>query len=109
MNAVAIMTPEPKYFAMKKTHDGMPSLGFLFATIGKRAPATVIKMSYKTRMQDEEESIPKDEVTSTTKIADIRTPKRPLYSLSVEHESAILRKENKGKLFQPCQCTNATG
>lgn len=25
MNAVAMMTPEPKYFAMKNAHDGIPT------------------------------------------------------------------------------------
>jgi hypothetical protein len=38
MKAVATITPDPKYFATKKTHDGT-SLDLLrFANVGKIAP-----------------------------------------------------------------------
>ena len=39
MKAVAMMTPEPKYLAMKKTHDGTCTPGLLRAQTGKTAPA----------------------------------------------------------------------
>lgn len=38
MKAVAIITPEPKYFAKKNAHVGTLSLEAVFAKIGKRAP-----------------------------------------------------------------------
>ena len=38
MNAVAMMTPDPKYFAMKKAQSGTPVPGWRAAKTGKHAP-----------------------------------------------------------------------
>ena len=39
MNAVAIITPDPKYLAMKKANSGTFTPLFLCAKMGKTAPA----------------------------------------------------------------------
>jgi hypothetical protein len=39
MKAVATMTPEPKYLAMKKAQSGIRNQGFCFAKTGKVAPS----------------------------------------------------------------------
>jgi hypothetical protein len=41
MKAVATMTPDPKYFAMKNAHSGTPKPLFRLAKIGKTAPSQV--------------------------------------------------------------------
>jgi len=41
MNAVAIMTPEPKYFAMKKAHSGTPTPRCRPAYTGNAAPVVL--------------------------------------------------------------------
>lgn len=57
MKAVATMTPDPKYFAMKNTQLGIPIPWCRRAKIGKTAPSV--------------------EPTKITKMADIRSPIRP--------------------------------
>lgn len=65
MNAVATITPEPKYFAMKKAHDGTPTPRCRAANTGNH--------------------VPKNDPTRITKMDDIRKPKRPSNSLPVSH------------------------
>jgi hypothetical protein len=60
MKAVAIMTPDPKYFVTKNTQDGILEPPNRFAKMGKTAP--------------------KIEQTNITNTDDIRTPIRPSYS-----------------------------
>lgn len=63
MKAVATMTPEPKYLAMKKAHDGTPTPWCLAAKTGNH--------------------VPRKDPTRMTKMAEMRTPMRPSKSLSV--------------------------
>ncbi len=42
MNAVAIMTPEPKYFAMKKAHSGTPTPRCRPTYTGNAAPVALL-------------------------------------------------------------------
>lgn len=63
MNAVARMTPDPKYLAMKKAQDGTPTPGFLAAKTGNH--------------------VPRNDPTRITKMDETRTPMRPSKSLSV--------------------------
>lgn len=65
MNAVAIITPLPKYFAMKKAHPGIPTLWCLAAKTGNQAP--------------------RKDPTKMTKMEETLTPIRPSKSLSVGH------------------------
>lgn len=65
MKAVATMTPEPKYLARKKAHCGTPRPCLLEANTGNH--------------------VPNQAPTRITKIAEIRTPRRPLYSFPVSH------------------------
>lgn len=68
MKAVAMMTPEPKYFAMKKSDLGMPSWGFRLANTGNTAPvacqSTVkytrarLHTEYRTDQNDEDGGYP---------------------------------------------------
>ena len=41
MNAVAMMTPEPKYFAMKNAHSGIPTPRWRDAKTGNAAPVII--------------------------------------------------------------------
>jgi len=43
MKAVAMMTPEPKYLAMKKAHSGTPTPRCLAAYTGNAAPAEMLE------------------------------------------------------------------
>ena len=63
MKAVATMTPEPKYFAMKKAHEGTPAPGCLAAKTGNH--------------------VPRKDPTRITKMDEMRTPTRPSKSFSV--------------------------
>lgn len=58
MNAVATITPDPKYFAIKNVHDGKPAPLCLEAKTGNHAP--------------------KSEPTRMTKTDDILSPILPL-------------------------------
>lgn len=69
MNAVARMTPEPKYLAMKKAQDGTPTPGFLAAKTGNH--------------------VPRNDPTRMTKMAEMRMPMRPSKSLSVGQSDMI--------------------
>ena len=72
MNAVAIMTPDPKNLAMKNTHGGSLMKEYLDDKRGRNAP--------------------KAELAMITKIAEIRAPScSPSYSLSVEQVSLLLK------------------
>jgi hypothetical protein len=62
MKAVATMTPEPKYLAMKKAHEGTPAPGCLAAKTGNHEP--------------------RKDPTRMTKIDEMRTPMRPSKSFS---------------------------
>jgi hypothetical protein len=62
MKAVATMTPEPKYFAMKKAHEGTPAPGCLAAKTGNH--------------------VPRKDPTRMTKMDEMRTPMRPSKSFS---------------------------
>jgi hypothetical protein len=62
MKAVATMTPEPKYFAMKKAHVGTPAPGCLAAKTGNH--------------------VPRKDPTRITKMDEMRTPMRPSKSFS---------------------------
>ena len=63
MKAVATMTPDPKYFAMKKAHEGTPAPGCLAAKTGNH--------------------VPRKDPTRITKMDEMRTPTRPSKSFSV--------------------------
>jgi hypothetical protein len=56
------MTPEPKYFAMKKAHVGTPAPGCLAAKTGNH--------------------VPRKDPTRITKMDEMRTPMRPSKSFS---------------------------
>lgn len=70
INAVAMMTPDPKYFAMKKTQFGTSLCLLRFAITGKTAP--------------------KVDATRMTKMDEMRTPMRPSYSLEPSQEDMVL-------------------
>ena len=61
MKAVATITPEPKYFAMKKAQAGTPNPFRLAAKTGNQ--------------------VPRNDPIIITKMDDIRVPMRPSYSL----------------------------
>lgn len=69
MNAVATMTPDPKYFAMKNAHSGTPTPLCLAANTGNH--------------------VPRKEPTRMTKMEDIRIPSLPLYSLPVSQVDIV--------------------
>ncbi len=69
MKPVAMITPEPKYFATKNASFGTPTLGRLEANVGNHAP--------------------KKDPTKITKIADMRRPKRPSNSFSVAQVGGV--------------------
>lgn len=68
-NAVATMTPDPKYLQIKKTHSGTLSPLCRFAKMGKVAPI--------------------EEVTQMMKRAATRRPMRPSYSLPVSQAGLV--------------------
>ena len=70
MNAVATITPDPKYLQMKKTHSGTFIPLCLFAKTGKVAPIV--------------------EVTHIMKRAAMRRPMLPSYSLPVSQVGGVL-------------------
>lgn len=63
------MTPDPKYFAMKKAQEGTPTPGFLAAKTGNH--------------------VPRNDPTRITKMAEMRIPMRPLNSLSVGQSDMV--------------------
>lgn len=69
MKAVATMTPEPKYLAMKKAHSGTPMPLCLPAYTGKTAPIA--------------------DPTMMTKMEEMRRPIRPSNSLPPVHVEAM--------------------
>jgi hypothetical protein len=73
MNAVARITPDPKYFAMKKAQEGTPTPGFLAAKTGNH--------------------VPRKDPTRMTKMDEMRTPMRPSKSLSVRQADMIVSLE----------------
>jgi len=74
MNAVARMTPDPKYLAMKKAQEGTPTPGFLAAKTGNH--------------------VPRKDPTRMTKMAEMRMPMRPSKSLSVGQSDMIAFSES---------------
>ena len=73
MNAVAKMTPDPKYFAKKNAYSGTLVPLLFFAKTGKMAPGHcehALHLGYKA-------DLPKDEPTRITNIAEILNPIRP--------------------------------
>ena len=68
MNAVATMTPEPKYLAMKKGQSGILTPLLRRAQTGK--------------------TVPSNDPTRMTKIAETLRPSMPLYSLPVSQALA---------------------
>ena len=69
MKAVARMTPDPKYFAMKNAQEGTPTPGFLAAKTGNQ--------------------VPRNDPTRMTKMAEMRMPMRPSNSLSVGQSDMV--------------------
>jgi hypothetical protein len=67
------MTPDPKYFAMKKAQEGTPTPGFLAAKTGNH--------------------VPRKDPTRMTKMDEMRTPMRPSKSLSVGQADMIVSLE----------------
>lgn len=77
MNAVATITPEPKYLEIKRIHEGIPTPLRLAANTGNH--------------------VPKKEPIRITKIAEMRTPMRPSKSLSVGHSDIFGARSETGK------------
>lgn len=75
MNAVAMMTPDPKNFATKNIHDGTPTPRCLAAKTGNH--------------------VPRNEPISMTKMEETRTPRRPLNSLLVGQSDIATRRGGK--------------
>ena len=69
MKAVARMTPDPKYLAMKNAQEGTPTPGFLAAKTGNH--------------------VPRNDPTRITKMAEMRMPMRPSKSLSVGQSDMV--------------------
>ena len=81
MKAVAIITPEPKYFAIKKVSLGTCMRFVLARTTGNSAPCIcqyVLNM-YVWR------SIPKNDPNPITNMDDILSPNRPSYPFGPPH------------------------
>ena len=83
MKAVAMMTPEPKYFAMKNAHSGTPTPLCRLAYTGNAAPVVVRDQAVDAL--DGLRRIPNSEPNSITKMAETRRPIRPSNSLSEVH------------------------
>jgi hypothetical protein len=77
MNAVATITPEPKYLEIKRIHEGIPAPSRLAANTGNH--------------------VPKKEPIRITKTAEMRTPVRPSKSLSVGHSDIFGARSETGK------------
>ena len=78
MKAVAMMTPDPKYLAPKKTHDGTSFESLRFAKVGKMAPGCYEYKSALSRSRTNYR-LPKRDPAMMTKMAEMRTPIRPSY------------------------------
>jgi hypothetical protein len=79
MKAVAMMTPDPKYLAMKKANGGTRIFFDWAAIIGSNAPVFHIsRWTQKVVSSMADSDIPSMEPNPITKIEDIRTPSLPL-------------------------------
>ena len=88
MNAVAIMTPEPKYFATKNAQSGRPTPRCRLAYTGNAAPAFVSDQAVEVP-KDGMLRIPNNEPNSMTKMAEMRRPIRPSKSFSEVHAGVV--------------------
>jgi len=88
MNAVAIITPDPKYFVMKKAKGGTRMRFVRAAAIGSKAPIFELALLWAaiTRLL----CLPSIDPRPMTKIEDIRRPKRPSYSFPPPHSYSIV-------------------
>lgn len=84
MKAVAMMTPEPKYFAMKNPHSGTPTPRCRLAYTGNAAPV-VVRDHAVNAPEIGLRRIPNSEPSSMTKMAETRRPVRPSKPLSEVH------------------------
>jgi hypothetical protein len=77
MKAVAIMTPDPKYFVMKNASGGTRIRFVRAAAIGSRTPARRLAVILDVENALHFEHIPHIEPNPMTKTEDIRSPNRP--------------------------------
>ena len=77
MNAVATMTPDPKYLATKNAHAGTPTPLCLAANTGNHAP--------------------RNEPMNITKMADILIPNLPLCPFPLPHVESTISKTSPDK------------
>lgn len=87
MNAVAIITPEPKYFVMKKATGGTCMRFVRAAAIGSRAPGRLYQRMNFSKLCAEVQHIPSIDPTPITKTEDTRRPSRPSYPFPSSHET----------------------
>lgn len=86
-----MITPEPKYFVMKKAIGGTRIRVVRAAMIGRRAPWFAMSFySWNTCNWLWERYTPSIEPIPMTKIAEILVPSRPSYSLPVSHSIVTL-------------------
>jgi hypothetical protein len=82
MKAVAIITPDPKYLAMKNVSFGTCIFLVLASHIGSRAPSqTLLGECVVMEKQMQIDNLPNIEPAPMTKMAEIRIPSRPSYPL----------------------------